>query len=142
MIIDAIKTLADNNQAELTEKKGAYAFRKVVAERKAFLSKTKLEYIATFRIDDVNKAIVFSEMLKEAGSGLSSGSDDMNPGFGFKTETYKTGSSGRSGSIKEQSDLFGKKYDYQFDFKTVRSVIETAAAAEGYTFDYQIMPVK
>jgi hypothetical protein len=142
MLTDDIKGIAGDAGAELTEKKGALAMKVVVAERKAFLSKQKLEYIATFRVDDSAKTIVFSEMLKEAGSGLSSGGDDMSPGFGFKTETYKTGGGPREGSIKEQSDLFGKKYQYAFDFNTIRPKVEAAAAAAGYTFAYQILPVK
>lgn len=143
MLLDDIKGILAGNAGDLDEKKGAYKFKTVVAERKAFLSKQKLEYFASFRIDDSAKTIVFSEMLKEAGSGLSSGSgDDMSPGFGFKTETYKTGAGGREGSIKEQSDLFGKKYDYAFDFNAIRPRIESAAEASGYAFTYQILPVK
>ena len=142
MLLDDIKAIAAE-AGEISEKKGAYALRIVVAERKAFLSKTKLEYIATFRVDDEAKVLHFSEMLKEVGSGLSSGGgDDMSPGFGFKTETYKTGMGPREGSINEQSDLFGKKYDYTFDFKTIRTRFEGQAAAAGYSFDYQITPVR
>ncbi len=143
MILDDIKTIAAAAGGEVTERKGVYSMRIVVAERKAFLSKTKLEYIATFRVDDTAKKILFSEMLKEAGSGLSAGGgDDMSPGFGFKTETYKTGAGPREGSIKEQSDLFGKKYSYSFDFQTIRPKIEAQASATGYTVEYQILPVR
>ena len=48
-------------------------------------------------------------MLKECGFGLSSGGDDMSPGFGFKAGTYNTMSGAREGGIKEQSTLFGRK---------------------------------
>ncbi len=142
MILDDIKTIAAASGGEVTDRKGAYSLRITVAERKSFLSKTKLEYIASFRIDDAAKTIHFSEMLKEAGSGLSSGSGDMSPGFGFKTETYKTGGGPREGSINEQSDLFGKKYSYSFDFQTIRPKIEGQATSAGYTFEYQIRPVR
>ncbi|MHB8859036.1 MAG: hypothetical protein ACYC6Z_06085 [Thermoleophilia bacterium] len=126
-VIEDIKKIADGiagpsgAPAELKEKKGVWTMKAVIAERKAFLSKKKLEYIAKFRIDDATKTIRFSEMLKESGSGLSSGGggfdSGMSPGFGFKKETYRTGAGPREGTIEEQSSLFGKDYDYKFDFK-------------------------
>lgn len=58
------KALADGVSAELKEKKGVWTLKAVIAERKAFLSKKKLEYIAKFRVDDGAQTIRFSEMLK------------------------------------------------------------------------------
>lgn len=52
--IDDIKSLAATIDAELKEKKGVWTMKAVIAERKAFLSKKKLEYIARFHIDDEN----------------------------------------------------------------------------------------
>lgn len=141
-IIPEIKKLADEKAAELKEKKGVWTFKAVVAERKAFLSKKKLEYIAKLRIDDEAKTIRFSEMLKESGSGLQSGSDfdsDMSPGFGFKKEKYKTGMGPREETIEEQSNLFGQKYNYTFDFKEIRGRIEGIAATNGYGFEYSLI---
>lgn len=115
----------------------------VIAERKALLSKKKLEYIAKFRIDDGTKSIRFSEMLKESGSGISSGGgidSDMSPGFGFKKESYKTGAGPREGTIEEQSTLFGKQYEYRFDFKEIRGGMEKIAADNGFSFGYSITP--
>ncbi len=91
-LIDDIRGMASSIGAELEEKKGAYTLTLVVAERKALLTRKKLEYIAKFRVDDTARELRFTEMLKETGSGISSGSEDISPGFGFKTETYKTGS--------------------------------------------------
>ncbi|MDO8507969.1 MAG: ribonucleoside-triphosphate reductase [bacterium] len=137
--MEEVKKYADSISAELSEKKGVWTLTKVVAERKAFLSKKKLEYIAKFRFDDENKEIRFTEMLKESGSGISSGDmDDMSPGFGFKAGTYKTGMGGREGSIKEQSNLFGKDYSYEFKFEEIRAKIEEIAKNKGYDFKYQI----
>ncbi len=62
------------------------------------------------------------------------------PGFGIKTETYKTGGAGREGSIEQQSNLFGKKYEYKFDFKNLRSKIEEMAREEGYQFQLKLLP--
>lgn len=141
--IDEIRKIAEGMSAELKEKKGVWTMKAVIAERKAFLSKKKLEYIARFRLDDGSKTIRFSEMLKESGSGISSGGgfdSDMSPGFGFRKETYKTGAGPREGTIEEQSSLFGKDYDYKFDFKEIRDSIEAVAAANGYSFDYKITP--
>ena len=82
-------------------------------------------------------------MLKESGSGVSSGGgfdSDMSPGFGFKKETYKTGAGPREGTIEEQSSLFGRQYDYKFDFKEIRGGIERIAAANGYSLKYSLTP--
>ena len=78
------------------------------------------------------KIIHFAEMLKEASSG-------MDAGMGFQTSSYSTGKGGQQDSvIDQQSEQFGKKYEYQFDFKTVRGQIEKIAAAHGYQFQYQV----
>lgn len=139
MLIEDIQGIAAGIGGTIQEKKGVYTLSAVIAERKAFLSKVKLEYIARFKIDEAAKEVKFSEMLKEAGSGLSGGSDDMSPGFGFKTETYKTGAGPREGSIQEQSELFGKKFDYRFDYSTVRRQVEEKTSAAGYAFSYQLV---
>ena len=91
-------------------------------------------------MDEDKKEVKFTEMLRESGSGISSGDSDLAPGFGFKKETFRTGVGPRQGVIEQQSDLFGKQYSYTFDFKKVRSAIEEAATQEGYTFSYQITP--
>lgn len=133
---DEIKIFTDSIPADFREKRGVYEIAFVVAERKAFLARKKLEYKAKFRIDDNKKLLKFTELLKESGSGLSTG--DSSAGFGFKAETYRTRGKQREGTIEEQSNLFGKKYEYRFDFKTVRSHIEKLADEAGYKFQYQI----
>lgn len=78
-------------------------------------------------------------MLKESGYGLSGGGDfGSSPGFGFKKETYKTWGGAREGAIEEQSDLFGEKYSYNFDFKAIREAIEKKVQEAGFAFKYQI----
>jgi len=141
MLVDDIKKIARGIPADLKEKKGVYTLEFTVAERKVFLSKKKLTYSAKFSIDDANKELRFTEMLKEASSGMSSGDGEFGPGFGFKKESYKTGTGPREGIIEQQSELFGKQYTYTIDFKTVRTSIEAAATAAGYAFKYQITPV-
>jgi hypothetical protein len=138
-IQDKIELFARTIPAELKEKKGVYELSFVVAERKAFLSRQKLEYKAKFRVDDEKKLVKFTEQIKESGSGVSS--VDTSPGFGFKKETYDTRKKEREGSIEEQSSLFGKKYEYKFDFKTVREKIKELAAGAGYEFTYQITSI-
>jgi hypothetical protein len=141
-IRESIKEVFYPYRPELSEKKGVMTVELVVAERKSFLSKKKLTYIAKYRIDENNKEVRFTEMLKESGSGVSGGGDfDDGPGFGFKKETYSTGKGGREGSIQEQSDLFGRKYSYTFDFGKIRSAVEKRVVEGGYTFRYQITPV-
>jgi hypothetical protein len=143
MLLDEIKKILSEFPGELEEKDGLYSFEFVVAERKAFLTKKKLTYKAKFRIDDIAKEVKFNEMLKESGFGLSAGGgmDDMTPGFGFKKEVYKSGMEGRSGTIEEQSNLFGEKYEYKFDYAKIRKAIEEKAQEAGYKFDYNITGV-
>lgn len=143
MLIDELKKVAAAIPAELKEKKGLYTLESVIAERKAFLSKKKLMYIAKFRIDDSKKEFRFTEMLQESGSGLSSSGFDgeMSSGFGFKKETYKTGFGPREGTREEQSKLFGKDYSYSFDWSKIRGSVEQEAVKAGYAFKYQITPI-
>ncbi len=141
MRIDAIEAFVEGIPATLKEKRGVHFVEFVVAERKAFLARKKLTYSARFRIDEDMKELRFTEMLKESGSGASSGDSDLGPGFGFKKETYKIGTGPREGSIEEESRLFGAQYSYTFDFSKVRAFIETEATKAGYAFKYQITPL-
>lgn len=111
--------------------------RLTAAERKTFLSKKMLEYVAGFRVDGAAREFGFMEVLKETGSEVSGGGGDMSPGFGFKAETYETGAGPREGTITEQSDYFSKQYTYRHDWSAIRTRIEQAAAA-GYRFSYSI----
>ena len=131
-LIQTIQEYAHNIPADFKEKKGSCNLSFTVAERKIFISKQKLTYQAKFRIDEGEKLVKFTEMLKESSSG-------MNAGSGFQTESYRTGKGGQQESvIDQQSVLFGKKYTYNFDFKTIRSKIESLAKEAGYSFQYQI----
>jgi hypothetical protein len=144
-IIDGIKQALANQNGNWNEKKGIWDFSATIAERKTFLSKKKLTYAAKIKIDDGAKTVKFSEMLIEAGSGLSSGGSfdgGMSSGFGVKTESYNTFGGARQGTIEEQSNLFGKDYSFNFDFKVARSIVKDVAEKAGYQFEYQIMPVK
>jgi hypothetical protein len=128
-LLEEIKTFAAGIPADFKEKKGLCELNFVVA----FLSKEKLTYTAKFRVDDTGKLVKFTEMLKESSSGMT------NSGSSFSTTSFKTGKDGRSESvIEQQANQFGKKYDYQFDFKTVREKIEALAQTAGYDFQYQI----
>ena len=53
--------------------------------------------------------------------------DDISPGLGFKATKYKSGAGGREETIEEQSELFGKSYEYRFDFKKIRNQFEELA---------------
>ena len=110
-----------------------------VAERKSFLSKQRLFYRCRLKIDESRKVLVFFEILAEVGSGVSTGGDfgdsGMSTGFGFKAETTSYKSGGRQGTIEEQSVLFGKKYEYSFDYKKIREDIKATAEKFGYGFE-------
>ncbi|MBC7216796.1 MAG: hypothetical protein H5U36_01180 [Candidatus Caldatribacterium sp.] len=102
-----------------------------MAERKALLRKDRLEYIARFRIDDTEKVLHFAEMLKEQGSGVSAD-------FGSQKELSRTTPGPRSGTIEEQSNLFGAKYEYRFDYKAIRKALEEIAQKFGYKLEYHV----
>lgn len=140
-IIDEIKEAASSFALDVEGDERKLTLKKVVAERKVFLSKKKLEYRATIKLDDAQKSLDFSEMLKESGFGLSTGGGDleMSSGFGFKAVKYSVGTGGRSGTIQEQSELFGKQYTYDFKYEEVRKKIEEIASKSGYKFNYKIV---
>ena len=133
-----IKEIFNQYPAEFSEKKGMVTVKCTVAERKSFLSKKKLVYTAKYRIDEKKQEVRFTEVLKESGFGVSGGGDFDSPGFGFKKETFKTGGKSREGVIEEQSNLFGKKYNYTFDFKTIRENIEQKTQDAGFAFKYKM----
>ena len=143
-MLEDIKSSLSSYNGDWKEKNNVWTFTSVIAERKAFLSTKKLTYSAKVKIEDETKTVKFSEMLVEAGSGLSNGGFDgeMNTGFGFKTETYNTMSGAREGNIQEQSNLFGKKFEYKFDYKEIRCKVEQTVKSGGYEFNYQVFPVK
>lgn len=138
-MLEEIRKVVTAIPAELSEKKGIFSFSVNVAERRTLLNRQKLVYSARFRIDDGKKELVYSEMLKEKGFGLGigGGAEGTSPGYGFKKSAYKTGMGPREETIKEQSSLFGKKYNYTFDFGQFRQCIQAAATAAGYTFTYR-----
>ena len=111
----------------------------VVAERKSFLNKQKLFYRCRIKINENKKALMFFEILSEVGSGISTGGgygdSEMSPGFGFRAEKTSYKSGGREGTIEEQNVLFGKKYEYSFDYKKIREDIKTIAEKFGYGFE-------
>ena len=141
MRVDEIEKFVERIPASLKEKRGVYSVEFTVAERRVFLSKKKLTYSARFRVDEDKRELRFTEMLKESGSGVSSGDGGLGPGFGFKKERYRTGTGPREGSIEEQSRLFGAQYSYKFDFSEVRTFIESETVKAGYAFKYQITPL-
>jgi hypothetical protein len=131
---ESITAFAREAGLDVTQKRSKLTLSKVVAERKAFLSKTKLTYAASIDIDDEARTVGFAERLTESGSGMGS-----DTGVGFKTESYRTGSKTREGNIEQQSTLFGARYDYQFDYAPIRGGIEAIATAAGYRFESRLL---
>jgi hypothetical protein len=105
----------------------------IIAQRKAFLSTQKLTYLSKMRIDDEKKVVFFFEMLLEKSAGLSSGTDsNVSSGFGFQSEKYSMGGKKRDSTIEQQSNLFGKKYNYEFEYGKIRKDVEALAKDSGY----------
>ncbi len=120
------------------QKDGTLGFEAVIAERKSFLTRKKLTYRCRLRISDSERVVRFYEILKESGFGISGGGgfdDDMSPGISFKKETYGLSGKERTGTIEEQSKLFGKDYKYSFDYASVRNAVKKAAEEEGYALE-------
>lgn len=113
----------------------------VIAERKSFLAKKKVEYTAKFRVDEDDRSVHFTETLKESGSGISGGDMvDVGGGFTFAKETYRTGPGGRDGSLEAQGNLLGKKYAFTFDYGKIRGAVRAIAERHAYRFEYQVFP--
>ena len=75
--------------------------------------------------------------MEEIGWGMGDLGNSI--GVGFRKETYRVGLDGvRSGSIEEQSRLFGQKYAYRFEFEPWREKIRQAAANAGFALSYRI----
>ena len=140
-IIESVKQALAGREGKWSEKKGLWEFSAVIAERKAFLSTKKLTYSLKMRLDEGTKTVRLSEMLTEAGSGLSSGGD-LDSGFGFKKESFNTFGGARMGTIEEQSRLFGKDFTYKFDYQEIQNQIKEITEAAGYAFEYQVLPMK
>ncbi len=134
---EKIKKVARELSVDVKEQGGFFSFKKVIAERRIFIFRRKLMYVGRMKIDDEQKKVYFTEMLKETGFG--SGSEDMSTGVGFKVENYKTEVGPREGVIEERSRLFGKKYDYKFDFSDFRKKIKDIVLENGYEFIYKIV---
>jgi hypothetical protein len=105
----------------------------VAAEKKGLLSSKKTSYHCRVRVDETARTMLFFEILKERGAGISAG-DDMGPGFSFKKETYSSTGSERSGSLEESSQLIGKGYSLSFDYGAVREAVKREAETAGYAF--------
>ena len=129
-----IKT-SKNFPAEFKEQKdGSLVLQFVIAERKAFLSKKKLTYRSKLGVNDEKKEVTFFEMLSESNAGLSAGS-----GFSFKKEIYGVKGKEREGGIEEVSKLFGKSFNYSFDYKKIREAVKKAAEENNYSFSIKLI---
>jgi len=131
-ILDSLKAIFKDYVVK--DESYGFSFNKLIAERKVFLSTKKLECSGKVKIDETKKEVVFTEMLKESGSGLS-----MDSGFGFSATSYSSGMNGRSGTIEEQSTLFGKQYKFTFNYAETRKQVEEVCGKEGYKFNYSII---
>lgn len=120
-------------------KNGVYCLDTIIAERKVFFTKQRLNYTARYKIDENSLLVTFTEKLEERKSGFGAGgTDDITPGFSFKKSVVRSTTGGLEGAIDEQSTLLGKQYQYSFDYKKVRETIKQVAESQGYAFQYKI----
>lgn len=113
------------------QKDGTLTLDFVAAERKTTLSSRKVSYHCRLFIDEADKTVMFFEILREKGSGISG---DPDTGWGFKKEKYRTTGTERSGSIIESSQWLGKGFNLSFDYGAVRDAVRREAESRGYAF--------
>ena len=100
------------------------------------VGKRKVEYSALLRLDAATQKVYFWEMIKESGRGLAAL-------FSFKTETYRTDGTTRSGSVTETAyGPSGKLIDYDWDYGQVRQIIEAAVRSQGWQFETVLLKNK
>ncbi len=100
----------------------------VPADANWMIGKKKVTYSACLLADAASRTVVFWEMLKESGFGLSSL-------FSFKVETYRSDGKTISGNVKEVGyGPGGKVLDYKWDYSQVRSLVENEAQKAGWSF--------
>mgnify|MGYP001043531485 CR=1 FL=1 len=139
-MLEEIKKYLDSFGGSLNEEKGGlWVFNYQVAQRDTVINKTTVSFTAKFRILDDQKLVKYTEIVKEASSGLGVGGD-MPMGVGTKTETYKVGAKGREGTVSEKSTLAGQTLEYKIDYREVRNSIKEIAEKNGYKFKYKILP--
>ncbi len=136
-VLDELKLLADAWQFSWQVKGDLVTMSRVIAERKAFLSTARLEYVARIRLDEARRGLRFSEQLKESGVGLSSGGDDNLPGgFSAQRTSFNTRTDGIAETIEQEAARFGASYPHDFPYALVREQVAGLAQAQGYRFDY------
>lgn len=139
-MLEEIKKYLDSFGGSLVEEKsGLWVFNYQVASRDTAINKTSVSFTAKFRVLDDQKLVRYTEIVKEASSGLGVGGD-LPMGVGSKTESYKVGAKGREGTVSEKSALGGKSLEYRLDYKAVRQFIKDIAEKNGYKFKYKILP--
>ena len=100
------------------------------------VGRKKVEYSAVLRLDAATQKVYFWEMIKESGRGLAAL-------FSFKTETYRTNGTTRSGTVKETAyGPGGKIIDYNWDYGQVRQIIEAAVHSRGWQFETVLLKNK
>lgn len=100
------------------------------------VGKKKVEYSAVLRLDAATQKVYFWEMIKESGRGLAAL-------FSFKTETYRTNGTTRSGTVNETAyGPGGKLIDYNWDYNQVRQIIEAAVRSQGWQFETVLLKNK
>jgi len=139
-MLEEIKKYLDSFGGSLKEEKsGLWVFNYQVAQRETAINKTTVSFTAKFRIMEDQKLVKYTEIIKEASSGLGVGGD-MPMGIGSRAEAYKVGTEGREGTVSEKSTLAGQTLEYKIDYKEVRNSIKQIAEKNGYKFKYKILP--
>ena len=139
-VLGELRLLAEAWQFSWQVKGDLVTLSRVIAERKAFLSTARLEYVASVRVDDTHRELRFTELLKETGAGMSTGGSDFDSdlptGFGVQRTSYNTRTDGITQNIEDQAARFGSSYRHDFPYQLVREQVAGLARAQGYGFRY------
>ena len=136
-VVAELRRLADAWGFEWGQRGDVITLKRVIAEHSAFMATARLEYQARVRVDDARWEVHFTELLKESGSGLTSGDDDgMSPGFGIQKTSYNTATDGIQEAIEDQVARYGKKFTIDFRYDLVRDQVKSIADIAHYAFRY------
>ncbi|MDZ4063374.1 MAG: hypothetical protein U1E22_01790 [Coriobacteriia bacterium] len=87
--------------------------------------KKKVEYSAAMKAVETDRTLIFWEILKEKGGGLSFG--------GFESEVTTTFGTKRSGKTSEKIlGPNGVAMDYKWDYAATRRIVEEVATRHGW----------
>ena len=136
-VLPELRRLADAWQLEWHPVGQDVRMLRVVAEQRAFLATTRLEYHATVTVDEGRRELAFVHFLAEAGAAAPTGGAPQEPGE-VPRSPGAPGPDRPTESIEEQAARLGRTYPLDFRYDLVRDQVRGIAEAAGYAFRYGV----